>query len=454
MKQFYLITCLFLTGCSEKPYVGQNELKKEKEKPTQAPIKEHTFNEEKQFRDIFEKARSGDAQAQLDLSVRYWSGGTEEGVFPRNLKKSIQWMSLAAENGNSSAQFELAECYQKGMGLPQNSESAMRWYGKAADQGLARALGKIGDMYFYGLGVPIDYDEAFACYEKGAVHSDFYSANQLASCYNEGLGTEIDLLRAFAMYKQSWLLAEQQAINKRDDSCAAEYKYSNDDEMNTSQAIIRCNYATCLLSGGGVPTPPDFEEGVVQLIESAKQRNYLAILYLKDMRGCSNEKIRKAFESGDVPDIPDQVDKPKTKLRAYEIYRPTTRKPNDDGGSTAGKFNQSGYRSWYGYGVKRDRHCSISFFEKAAELNDPEGMRNAGLAGLELQNYEEQAEAETRWPCIKQIKKAAQMGDPRAIALMETPYYQGLYSDLRMRGSYNDIQNSSSFGKNPSDRSK
>ena len=57
----------------------------------------------------------------------------------RYREKTFKWYAKAAKQGNSSAQYELGECYHYGLGVPENDTKAVEWYEKAAEQGHADA---------------------------------------------------------------------------------------------------------------------------------------------------------------------------------------------------------------------------------------------------------------------------------------------------------------------------
>ena len=58
----------------------------------------------------------------------------------------------AAEQGDATAQFNLAVMYAKGEGVPQDDPEAVRWYRLAAEQGQADAQYGLG-VYATGRGV-------------------------------------------------------------------------------------------------------------------------------------------------------------------------------------------------------------------------------------------------------------------------------------------------------------
>ena len=63
---------------------------------------------------------------------------------------------LPALRGNALAQFNLANLYESGQGVPKDFAEAVRWYRKAAEQGAAPAEYALGGCYADGLGVPQD----------------------------------------------------------------------------------------------------------------------------------------------------------------------------------------------------------------------------------------------------------------------------------------------------------
>lgn len=56
------------------------------------------------------------------------------------------WMP-AAEAGDTEAQTNVGEIFEKGLGTEPNYEAAIIWYQKAADQGYSRAQFNLGTLY-------------------------------------------------------------------------------------------------------------------------------------------------------------------------------------------------------------------------------------------------------------------------------------------------------------------
>ena len=72
---------------------------------------------------------------------------------PQDDKTAVKWWTLAAEQGDASAQNNLGVMYNNGRGVPQDGKTAVKWYTLAAEQGYATAQFNLGNMYRLGTGV-------------------------------------------------------------------------------------------------------------------------------------------------------------------------------------------------------------------------------------------------------------------------------------------------------------
>lgn len=54
---------------------------------------------------------------------------------------AANWFQMAAEQGDSNAQFNLGVMYELGNGVTQDINRAIRWYHLAAQQGHVEAMG-------------------------------------------------------------------------------------------------------------------------------------------------------------------------------------------------------------------------------------------------------------------------------------------------------------------------
>jgi uncharacterized protein len=73
-----------------------------------------------------------------------------------------------ARQGDPTAQFNLAQLYRLGEGIPVDLRLALYWYAEAAAQGHGYAQYNLGIMYERGDGVGRDLTEAKAWYHRAA----------------------------------------------------------------------------------------------------------------------------------------------------------------------------------------------------------------------------------------------------------------------------------------------
>ena len=116
----------------------------------------------------------------------------QNGDFATALK---EWKPLA-EQGDATAQFNLALMYSNGDGVPQDYEEAVRWYTLAAEQGVVQAQYNLALMYDYGEGVPQDYKEAVRWYTLAAEQGDAQAQYNVAVSFYKGEGVIKDIVYA------------------------------------------------------------------------------------------------------------------------------------------------------------------------------------------------------------------------------------------------------------------
>ena len=79
----------------------------------------------------------------------------------RDYSEAAKWYQLAADNGNVSSQFGLADMYIAGEGVTQDYEKAGDLYLSAAKQGNSEAQYNIAEMYAAGYGVEQNFILAY-----------------------------------------------------------------------------------------------------------------------------------------------------------------------------------------------------------------------------------------------------------------------------------------------------
>ena len=117
-------------------------------------------------------AEQGNASAQSNLALMYEHG---KGVV-QNHQAAVHWYTLAAEQGEAIAQANLGAMYDTGRGVAENDNTAIEWLNLAATQGYAHAQAYLGVMYVNGEGVTTDYLRAYMWWSLAADNGDQSSA--------------------------------------------------------------------------------------------------------------------------------------------------------------------------------------------------------------------------------------------------------------------------------------
>jgi len=73
-----------------------------------------------------------------------------------------------AEQGDVTAQFDLAVMNANGHGASPNLPEALKWYRAAAEQGDAESFANLGSLFENGSGVPLDYVRAYVMFDAAA----------------------------------------------------------------------------------------------------------------------------------------------------------------------------------------------------------------------------------------------------------------------------------------------
>ena len=110
------------------------------------------------------RATQGDAEAQLQLGLRYAEG---DGVI-QNDKEAAKWFALAAKQGGAEAQYQYGLALLKGRGVVQDYKAAFCWIEKPAKRGYAKAQYSLGELYRFGTGTPLDKARAYMWFNLAA----------------------------------------------------------------------------------------------------------------------------------------------------------------------------------------------------------------------------------------------------------------------------------------------
>jgi TPR repeat protein len=80
---------------------------------------------------------------------------------PVSDKEMADRYTLAAQSGDSDAQFYLGALYSAAVGRPRSDEEALKWFARAADQGHSHAMLVLSGLYAIGRGAPRDNLSAY-----------------------------------------------------------------------------------------------------------------------------------------------------------------------------------------------------------------------------------------------------------------------------------------------------
>lgn len=132
-------------------------------------------------------------------AMQYYNGN---GV-PKNLPKAAMYFEQAAELGDSTAQYNIGQCYEKAIGVAQNDSKALYWYTRAAENGDLEAISNLGMYYYTGKGTSVNYEKAVMYWTKASKQNDARATYNLGVCYREGQGVPIDYDEARQLFNKA-----------------------------------------------------------------------------------------------------------------------------------------------------------------------------------------------------------------------------------------------------------
>ena len=111
-----------------------------------------------------------------------------------NHEEAVRLYRIAAERGNSLAQYRLGTRYFRGEGVNKSNEEAFKWWKRAAEQGNPDAQNNIGRMYAEGTGVKKDKQKALEWWQKATDNGSGHAKHNIEMFYkyDEIYGTEND----------------------------------------------------------------------------------------------------------------------------------------------------------------------------------------------------------------------------------------------------------------------
>ena len=155
-------------------------------------------------------ATSAQAQTLEDAVAAYQKG---------ELETAAQQFAALAEAGDAKAQYNLAYCYQEGLGIAADRSKARALLQQAAAQHLPEAEYRLGLLLLYGTDGVITYEApamqsyntpsppvrsyAIALINRAAAQAYLPAIEELAAIYDRGIGIPADSRRAVYWYHRA-----------------------------------------------------------------------------------------------------------------------------------------------------------------------------------------------------------------------------------------------------------
>jgi hypothetical protein len=118
------------------------------------------------------QAAKGDLSAQMHLGLQFLDGS---GV-PEDAEQALLWLKRSAEGGYVIAQYVLGlQLSKSSRGLAQDCAQAVRFLSMASKQGNGDAEFELGECYARGLGVKKSWKRAAECYMRAGMMRSKYS---------------------------------------------------------------------------------------------------------------------------------------------------------------------------------------------------------------------------------------------------------------------------------------
>lgn len=143
-----------------------------------------------------QRAQDGNATAQYELADHFYRGDFQT----EDLEKALAWYLRAARNGHPEAQTFIETFRYQGARMAKDLEDAFAGYLLLAEAREPWAQAKVGECYQNGAGVKKVIDKAVWWYRQAAQNGYNPARIRLAKMYEQGKGVPKDQARAFTYY--------------------------------------------------------------------------------------------------------------------------------------------------------------------------------------------------------------------------------------------------------------
>lgn len=353
--------------------------------------------------------------------------------YSQDYQKAFAYFKMAAENGSSKAQLNLALCYANGEGTPGNMDEAKNWLEIATENGNTEAAGRLGIMLLSGI-CPISTENTrrgYALIQGSASDGDNVAKNFLADFEKT--------LHSWGATLDTWTLTMLGCKQERSGNGAQAVKYYQEAasqnctqamaflgiiyqtgmpgvgrNLNLSEQWLRkgaqagncsaqCSLGVSYLQGVGVDR--DMREAEKWLQLSAEQGNTGAMLCLADLYAetpATYFKAEKLYNNVLVADntSADELNAAKCSLgilygeqEKFSLAVPLLR-----GAARAGNENAQfvlGCCYYDGCGVQRNLEEALHWWKVAAENGSEDARDYLQKATPALQGYKQKQQAQS-----------------------------------------------------------
>lgn len=202
-------------------------------------------------------AQEGDETAQYELAKAFYYGRDIE----KNYRQAVYWFTAAAKQHHPEAMNYLGICFENGRGVAQDYGKAASWYLKASDNGSSSGTYNLGRCYLTGSGVSQDTVEAASWLYMAAIEGNFLAEYEFAELYYKGEGIRKDYNLAIKWYQKSVERGNPLAKNRLGEcylygrGVAKDHKRAVEffSEVAISTPLAAYNLGYCYENGLGVP---------------------------------------------------------------------------------------------------------------------------------------------------------------------------------------------------------
>ncbi|CAB4417956.1 unnamed protein product [Rhizophagus irregularis] len=249
-----------------------------------------------------------------------------------------------------NAQFRIAYCYDKGVGIETNKIKAFKLYNIAAEEGHDTAQNYLGYLYMKGEVPEMDSKKAVYWFQRAVENGNKFAYDNLAICYELGIGTNKDETKAFELYEKS---AEKGYINAK---FHLGYCYVNGigTKINKEKGFELYREAAEKGNLNEMNIPEDYYKNKEGL---AKDLNEVSYWYQKSAEEYDNELA--LYKLGEIYELGKGVSK--NEARAFDYYKQAAEK-----GCIYGKYKVGKY-FFSGIIVEINKEKAYNLYKDAAE---------------------------------------------------------------------------------------